>query len=112
MHPALRRPSYNTIIMVRQGMAFTRHLKRIYMDKADNIKLPPEPTTCCMSGCANCVWIEYAQTISKILDGNSEKVKEIVLSKITDPNLKMFLTLELRNLQTQNPKATEMPKQS
>lgn len=51
-----------------------------------------------MSGCANCVWLDYAQTLAKILGDNDEEAREIVLSKITDPNLKMFLSLELRNL--------------
>lgn len=51
-----------------------------------------------MSGCANCVWVEYAETLAKILGDNDEKAREIVLSKITDPNLKMFLSVELQNL--------------
>ncbi|KAL7727966.1 hypothetical protein ACLKA6_018896 [Drosophila palustris] len=66
--------------------------------KESEIKIPPEPTTCCMSGCANCVWVEYAETLAKILGDNDERAREIVLSKITDPNLKMFLSVELRNL--------------
>ncbi|XP_017092686.2 uncharacterized protein [Drosophila bipectinata] len=63
-----------------------------------DIEIPPEPTNCCMSGCANCVWLDYAQTLAKMLGDNDEEAREIVLSKITDPNLKMFLSLELRNL--------------
>uniref|UniRef100_A0A6P4FCY8 Oxidoreductase-like domain-containing protein 1 n=1 Tax=Drosophila rhopaloa TaxID=1041015 RepID=A0A6P4FCY8_DRORH len=66
-----------------------------------DIELPPEPTTCCMSGCANCVWLDYAQTLAKILGDNDEEAREIVLSKITDPNLKMFLSLELRQMARQ-----------
>lgn len=52
-----------------------------------------------MSGCANCVWIEYAESIAKLLDGNTDKVRELVLDKIQDPNLKMFLGVELKNIQ-------------
>eukprot|EP00099_Drosophila_melanogaster_P023676 NP_651511.1 uncharacterized protein Dmel_CG5500 [Drosophila melanogaster] len=66
-----------------------------------NIEIPPEPTTCCMSGCANCVWLDYAQTLAKLLGDNDEEAREIVLSKITDPNLKMFLSLELRQMAKQ-----------
>jgi len=51
-----------------------------------------------MSGCPNCVWVEYAETLAKLLGDNDERAREIVLSKITDPNLKMFLSVELRNL--------------
>ncbi|XP_016996323.2 oxidoreductase-like domain-containing protein 1 [Drosophila takahashii] len=66
-----------------------------------NIEIPPEPTTCCMSGCANCVWLDYAQTLAKLLGDNDEEARQIVLSKITDPNLKMFLSLELRQMARQ-----------
>ncbi|KAI8045251.1 uncharacterized protein LOC128252843 [Drosophila gunungcola] len=65
------------------------------------IEIPPEPTTCCMSGCANCVWLDYAQTLAKLLGDNDEEARQIVLSKITDPNLKMFLSLELRQMARQ-----------
>ncbi|XP_059217997.1 oxidoreductase-like domain-containing protein 1 [Stomoxys calcitrans] len=74
----------------------------------DGIKLPPEPTTCCMSGCANCVWIDYAETIAKLMDGNTDKVRELVLEKIEDPNLRMFLSIELKSIQYK--KDTESPK--
>ncbi|PSN36847.1 Oxidoreductase-like domain-containing protein 1 [Blattella germanica] len=60
--------------------------------------LPEEPTTCCMSGCANCVWIEYAEELSKIYEDGGEKAKEIILSKVTDPNTRAFLMMELKNL--------------
>ncbi|KXJ79869.1 hypothetical protein RP20_CCG027596 [Aedes albopictus] len=64
-----------------------------------HIELPPEPTTCCMSGCQNCVWIEYANELTKLLDDGGEQAREIVLQKITDPSLKMFLRMELQNLE-------------
>ncbi|XP_063917819.1 oxidoreductase-like domain-containing protein 1 [Zophobas morio] len=57
---------------------------------------PEEPTTCCMSGCANCVWIEYAQKLSEFYkDGGDEAVRQIN-EKVTDPNMKAFLMHELR----------------
>lgn len=52
-----------------------------------------------MSGCPNCVWIEYAETIAKLLDGNCEQARQLVLNKIQDPNLKMFLAIELKSIQ-------------
>lgn len=61
--------------------------------------LPEEPTNCCMSGCANCVWIEYAKELTKIYSDGGDKAKELILQKITDPSLKMFLQMELRALE-------------
>jgi hypothetical protein len=58
--------------------------------------MPPEPPVdCCMSGCANCVWIMYADEVKKYYekDGNDRAKREI--DKIENPSLKMFLKLEL-----------------
>lgn len=61
-------------------------------------KLPEEPTTCCMSGCANCVWIEYAEQVKSILAGSdSKQVSQMILDKIQDPNMKAFLSMELKS---------------
>lgn len=62
------------------------------------LKLPEEPTTCCRSGCANCVWIDYAEQVKNILaeDINSEEVRQMVLDKIQDPDMKAFLSMELK----------------
>jgi len=60
--------------------------------------LPEEPTTCCMSGCANCVWIQYAEELSKFYADRGEKAREIILSKVTDPNTRALLMMELKNL--------------
>lgn len=61
----------------------------------DSIQLPDPPTTCCMSGCANCVWIEYAQELA-VLYKDGGKAAEKVMKTIEDPSLKIFLSLELR----------------
>ena len=58
--------------------------------------MPPEPPVdCCMSGCANCVWIMYANELKQYYekDGTERAKKEI--EKIENPSLKMFLKLEL-----------------
>lgn len=61
-------------------------------------ELPEEPTTCCMSGCANCVWIEYADTVKNILkDCDNKQVTKMILDKIQDPNMKAFLSIELKS---------------
>lgn len=61
-------------------------------------KLPEEPTTCCMSGCANCVWIDYAEKVKNILaDKDSKYIEQFVLEKIQDPNMKAFLSMEFKS---------------
>lgn len=55
-----------------------------------------EPTTCCMSGCPNCVWIQYAEKLSQRFNNSSDDVQKIIMEKITDPNMKAFLSMELR----------------
>lgn len=61
------------------------------------LEIPEEPTTCCMSGCANCVWIEYAADVKKVLEGtDSKKVAQMILEKVQDPNMKAFLSMELK----------------
>lgn len=58
---------------------------------------PPEPPVdCCMSGCANCVWIQYGEELKQyfsVSEGNA-KIAE-ALEEIQDPGLKMFLKIEL-----------------
>lgn len=61
------------------------------------IKLPDEPDNCCMSGCANCVWIVYAQELTNLYkDGGT--AKKLVLEKIKDPSMQVFLKMELNSL--------------
>lgn len=55
-----------------------------------------EPTTCCMSGCANCVWIEYAEKLSTLVKGSQSEVQKVIMEKVQDPNMKAFLSMELR----------------
>jgi len=60
-------------------------------------KEPEEPTTCCMSGCANCVWIEYAEVmVVRYKDGGHRARKAI--ESIKDPMMKAFLTMELKSI--------------
>lgn len=65
-------------------------------EEKPTLATPEEPTTCCMSGCANCVWLEYAEKLAEYYkDGGEQAVKEIN-EKITDPNIKAYLLHELR----------------
>lgn len=58
--------------------------------------IPDPPTNCCMSGCANCVWIEYANQLGHILQDRSEAAQQI-LNVIEDPSLRIFLSIELKD---------------
>ena len=68
---------------------------QIIKDEESDVELPPEPTDCCMSGCQNCVWIVYAETLTKMYDDGGEKAKKIILTRIQDPTMKVFLKMEL-----------------
>lgn len=58
-------------------------------------QLPPEPDNCCMSGCANCVWIQYAQDLTTLYKDSGETAKKIIMKKIKDPTMQVFLKMEL-----------------
>lgn len=69
------------------------HIEKI--NKVVSSVIPDEPTTCCMSGCANCVWIQYAEELAKVLQ-DGQKTQEIIMKKVTDPNMRAFLMTELK----------------
>ena len=56
---------------------------------------PPEiPTTCCQSGCVNCVWIMYAEEMKKYYQDGGEEARKAIM-QIEDPGLRCFLLLEI-----------------
>ena len=56
---------------------------------------PPEPPVeCCMSGCAKCVWIIYAEELKNYYNDGGDAARKAV-EKIENPSLKAFLKLEL-----------------
>lgn len=61
----------------------------------DFILIPDPPTNCCMSGCANCVWITYAQELATIYRDGGQAAEQ-VMKAIEDPSLKIFLSFELK----------------
>ena len=64
-------------------------------EAASEHELPDPPTSCCMSGCANCVWIQYAEQLVEIYKDNGEATRN-TLKNIQDPNMKAFLQMELQ----------------
>jgi len=64
--------------------------------KKDGIT-PEIPTNCCMSGCANCVWIQYAEELAKFYEDGGEKARKAI-EEIDDPMMKAFLQMELKSV--------------
>ena len=58
------------------------------------------PTTCCGSGCANCVWIEYAQRLTDSISVEQRRSVDDFLANIDqhidDPSVRAFVAMELR----------------
>lgn len=52
-----------------------------------------------MSGCANCVWIQYAEELSEKLRDGSHRARAIIMNEVQDTNMRAFLEMELRNLE-------------
>lgn len=66
-------------------------------DDSLSIEEITEPTNCCMSGCNNCVWIQYAEKLSNSLENSNLDVQKQIMEKIQDPNMRAFLSMELRS---------------
>ncbi|CAG9534215.1 unnamed protein product [Cercopithifilaria johnstoni] len=58
---------------------------------------PPDPATCCGSGCANCVWIEY---VTELMRYHSDRPSHEILSEIdravSNIGLREFVKAEIR----------------
>jgi len=63
---------------------------------------PPLPNTCCMSGCANCVWLDYAEEMVRFYKHRGEQMDFASLLRevdknIDDPMIKAFISMELKS---------------
>ncbi|CAD5226342.1 unnamed protein product [Bursaphelenchus xylophilus] len=68
---------------------------------------PPDPLSCCGSGCQNCIWIEYAEKVGQFFkehpEGNKltaaqkeEKIQRLLRENVTDTNLRAYLSIEVK----------------
>lgn len=65
----------------------------------DNLRiqeLPEEPTTCCMSGCANCVWLDYAEKLCQYYNDGGEEALKKINENVSDLSIKAFILHEWR----------------
>lgn len=63
---------------------------------------PSLPSTCCMSGCANCVWLDFAEETVQYYKEMGEEMEFTALLReveknIDDPMIKAFITMELKS---------------
>ncbi|CAH3998575.1 unnamed protein product [Pieris brassicae] len=61
-----------------------------------NASLDEPPTACCQSGCANCVFIVWAEALSKKMEHAGPDIAERIVKMVDDPSMRAYLELELR----------------
>jgi len=64
---------------------------------ATDINLPEVPTCCCMSGCANCVYIQYAMEMTDYFKDNGTSALKAI-DAIEDEGVKTFLKMEIEHI--------------
>ncbi|XP_035433014.2 uncharacterized protein LOC118264569 [Spodoptera frugiperda] len=69
-----------------------RELERI----AKEASIDEPPTSCCQSGCANCVYIVWAEALSAKIQNVGPEVSDKILDMVQDPSMKAYLEMELR----------------
>jgi hypothetical protein len=58
---------------------------------------PPEPpVNCCMAGCVNCVYVQYAEELLKYYEDGGQRAIDTIEKEVTDESLKAFLKMELK----------------
>ncbi|CAG4979336.1 unnamed protein product [Colias eurytheme] len=61
-----------------------------------NASLDEPPSACCQSGCANCVFIVWAEALTQKMENAGPEIAEKILKMVDDPSMRAYLELELR----------------
>ncbi|XP_052740150.1 oxidoreductase-like domain-containing protein 1 isoform X2 [Bicyclus anynana] len=61
-----------------------------------NASIEEPPTACCQSGCANCVFIVWAETLASKMNNAGPEIAEKIMKTVDDPSMRAYLELELR----------------
>ena len=69
-------------------------------DQATKLKIPAG--LCCMQGCANCVWLDYAEAlVQEYAEKGNDLDIEIIMNEIdkdiTDPYMRQFIKIEIKS---------------
>ncbi|XP_050346441.1 uncharacterized protein LOC126770876 [Nymphalis io] len=54
------------------------------------------PTACCRSGCANCVFIVWAEELATKFENAGPEITDKIMKQVDDPSMRAYLELELR----------------
>ncbi|XP_049869245.1 oxidoreductase-like domain-containing protein 1 [Pectinophora gossypiella] len=96
LRPWLRKQYKQQVRLVTTDSKVTEDEKEKELERiAKDASIDEPPTSCCQSGCSNCVFIVWAEALSAKLQ-QSPEIAEKVLSMVEDPSMKAYLEMELR----------------
>lgn len=104
-HLSNLKPSFsfsNAREIVTQAQDLGIHSAESGSKDCSNSTEPPDlPIHCCMSGCANCVWLDYAEEMVKFYERKGailklEQLLQDIDDNLTDEMIKAFVKMEIK----------------